>query len=310
MKSTNGGDSWTEEDESFSDAVVKTIAVDPENPSTLYAGANVFGALYKSTDAGTSWALSNSGFSSMLIQTIAFDAQNPSSIYAGAGFGGFNKSTDGGQTWEVKRDINLNGFSRINDIVVDPVNPMNLYAATEFGFGAVWSDDGGDSWNLSNTPVAGGNELRIHPANPSTLYLASSSGKVFKSTNRGRDWVGSVSGLPNNVQYTALAVDPSNGNTLYAGTTPGFGTGTPAVYKSTDGGATWADASNGLDLVAVTALEIDPGNPSTLYAGGQGRVRPGNPAKEYGRRCQLDDPGPRRLSLSDQHSECRGRRSI
>ena len=214
---------------------------------------------------------------------------NPSTIYTAATVGGVHKSTDGGRTWEAKRGFNLNGYSQINDIVVDPVNPTNVYAGTEFGFGVAWSDDGGGTWNAPNTPVASVHELGIHPNNSSILYAASSQGKVFKSTNQGRDWT-SGDGLPGTVQYTALAVDPSNGETVYTGSTPGFGPQAAAIYKTTDGGDHWAEAVNGFDLDSVTALGIAPGSPSTLYAGGRGGIQKSTNAAASWMTLDIDIP--------------------
>lgn len=64
----------------------------------------------------------------------------------------------------------------------------------------------------------------------------------------------------------ALATDPVNPSTLYAGTYDG-------VFKSTDGGASWNPANIGLPptdpegyYASVDGLAIDPQNPSTLYA--------------------------------------------
>lgn len=56
-----------------------------------------------------------------------------------------------------------------------------------------------------------------------------------------------------------LAIDPETTSTLYAGTTWG-------VYKSTDGGVTWAMSSEGL-TGRISALAIDSQTPTTLYAG-------------------------------------------
>jgi photosystem II stability/assembly factor-like uncharacterized protein len=41
------------------------------------------------------------------------------------------------------------------------------------------------------------------------------------------------------------------------------------VFKTTDGGQTWAAVNNGLPVAGehVTGLAIDPANPSTLYVG-------------------------------------------
>ena len=145
---------------------------------------------------------------------------------------------------------------------MDPVNPMNVYVTVTSGL--LWSEDGGDTWNRPKTFAPGGCELEIHPTNPSTLYLAGLD--VFRSTNRGQDWAGSVSGLPVNLaNFLALAVDPSDGETLYLGIDRD-----PGIYKSTDGGANWGEVTDGLELTAVASLVISPSNPSILYAGGPG----------------------------------------
>lgn len=58
---------------------------------------------------------------------------------------------------------------------------------------------------------------------------------------------------------TSLAVNPSNPDVLYAGTTAG-------VYKSTDGGESWFLSSQGMPESLVQALAIAPSDPDTLYA--------------------------------------------
>ncbi len=155
--------------------------------------------------------------------------------------------------------------------MVDPLNSSNVYVGTLFNGGILWSDDGAETWNAPNVLVQV-NELGIHPTNPSTLYAAAQSG-VYKSTNQARDWVLLGNGLPDNLNYTGLVVDPAAGETVYAGATPGFGGGSAGIYKTTDGGGTWAERANGFDLVSVTALGIAPGSPSTLYAGGRGGMQ-------------------------------------
>src|SRR3954465_14481062 len=64
----------------------------------------------------------------------------------------------------------------------------------------------------------------------------------------------------------ALAIDPRNTDTLYAGTASG------AVFKSIDGGSNWRAVNSGLTGVAeghtsIPALVIDPSSPTTVYAG-------------------------------------------
>lgn len=73
-------------------------------------------------------------------------------------------------------------------------------------------------------------------------------------------------GPANSGPIISLAVDPSAPETVYAGSgTSGMMPGT--VFKSTNGGASWVPANNGLPSVFVRALVIDPQTPSTIYAG-------------------------------------------
>ena len=67
---------------------------------------------------------------------------------------------------------------------------------------------------------------------------------------------------PQGAIVLTLAVDPSSPATVYAGTYAGY------VYKSANGGATWAAANGGLPVVAgsITSLVSDPSHPATLYA--------------------------------------------
>jgi photosystem II stability/assembly factor-like uncharacterized protein len=55
-------------------------------------------------------------------------------------------------------------------------------------------------------------------------------------------------------------MDPSNSQTIYAGTGGG-------VWKSTNGGASWVAVSSGLTDMNVYALAVDPSNPQLIYAG-------------------------------------------
>src|SRR5712671_6279687 len=68
----------------------------------------------------------------------------------------------------------------------------------------------------------------------------------------------------------ALAIDPRNAATLYAG---GVGSG---VFKSADGGRSWSAVNDGLTNLTILDLAIDPSTtPSTVYAatGGSGVFR-------------------------------------
>ena len=73
-------------------------------------------------------------------------------------------------------------------------------------------------------------------------------------------WTAANSGLPENTKVNAIAIDPSNPETVYAGTSGG------GVFKTTDGGDSWAAADSGLPTsLTVNAIAIDPSSP--VYAG-------------------------------------------
>ncbi|MFA6289198.1 MAG: hypothetical protein WC661_17585 [Opitutaceae bacterium] len=117
-------------------------------------------------------------------------------IYMGGDVAGVYKTTDSGRNW---RMIN-NGIAAygVFSLAVDRRNPQTVYAATEEGL--CKSINGGESW--VTLPKTGKKELR----------LTGEKGKSVRS----------------------IAVDPSNGNILYAANPVG------KVYKSIDGGQTWA----------------------------------------------------------------------
>jgi hypothetical protein len=69
------------------------------------------------------------------------------------------------------------------------------------------------------------------------------------------------------VNVLTLAIHPTDPNVVYAGTGGFVGQG-HGVYKSVDGGQTWAPANRGMLDYRITAVAIDPTDPQVVYAGG------------------------------------------
>ena len=256
----------------------KSLAIDPQNSTTLYA-ARESGGVLKSTDGGARWNAVNSGLIGPLPGMCVFDPQNPtcqnlptqparvsylaidpensSTVYAATGYGGVFKTTDGGAKWSaVNSGIPIDRGIPILSVTIDPGNPRTVYATA---VGDLFkSSDGGASWSVmnSNLRIGGcfeGPPVVVDPQNSATLYAGCSG--LLKSTDGGATWNSVSSRLPGSVVF--LVIDPQNTQTLYAAT------GT-RVFKSTDGGATWRDT--GLSISGRPALGIDPKNPSTVYA--------------------------------------------
>jgi hypothetical protein len=114
--------------------------------------------------------------------------------------------------------------------------------------------------------------LLIDPVNPDVMYAAAVAGGIWKTINGGNAWL-PLNDFLANIAVTCLAFDPSNSNTIYAGTGEGFfnadnvrGAG---IFKSTDAGAHWtrlpATASSP-DFFFVNDIVVSPSNGQHVYA--------------------------------------------
>jgi len=262
---------------SHSGVMIPALAIDPLNPTTLYAGT-YGGGVFKSTDGGVSWSASGPTNIYTSVTALAIDAVTPTTLYAGSIYSpGVFKSTDGGASW------NATELARgVLSLAIDPLTPTTLYAGDDAS-GVFKSMDGGANWSSALLfyyglcgPCGGVGALTIDPLRQTTLFggtgvitaydydgsfLYTASGRVFKSTDGGTGW-GMSTWLDDDESVQTLAIeprtDPQTPVTVYAGTTL-------RVVKSTDGGVSWNPT--GLTGVAVSSLAIDPLTPTTLYGG-------------------------------------------
>jgi hypothetical protein len=151
------------------------------------------------------------------------------------------------------------GNDIVTVLVIDPVTPTTLYAATLPDHGVWKTTDGAANWVQVNTGLGTGNfidvlTIAVDPASPSTIYAGTDAFGLRKSTNGGASW----SPTPITADVTSIAFDPSTvPSTVY--------TSSSGIRKSTDGGATWSAPTGSSGVIA-----IDPTTPSTLYVGGNG----------------------------------------
>ena len=239
--------------------LIRPLAIDPQNPRTIYAGA-VSGGVFKSVDGGRTWNAATRGMANQTVMALAIDSKDPRTVYAGTEFSGVFKTRDGGDTWSA---VNSGLPSQVvNGITIDPYNSSNVYACTTWT-GLFKSGDGGSSW--SQVPGIGNKivqALAFDPKDPKTLYLVSDSwgtNGVFKSVDGGVNWF--VTSLVLDNGFSSLAVDPINPMNVYAGTYY------QGVFKSADGGTTWTPVNTGLTTLSISSLAVDPLNPATVYAG-------------------------------------------
>ncbi len=110
------------------------------------------------------------------------------------------------------------------------------------------------------------NVVLIDDQNPQIIYVGAPAGGLWKSTDGGQTFTPLTDDLPT-LGVSAIALDPSDHNTIYIGTgdddarvTPSYG-----VYRSTDGGQTWTNLTpsiNSLDY--VSQIIINPSNSNEI----------------------------------------------
>jgi uncharacterized repeat protein (TIGR01451 family) len=232
------------------------VAADPGNANILYLAASG-GGVWKTTNGGTSWTPElesnnvnwNGAQPTETMGAIAVAAGNSSVIYAGTGeannsgdsyYGrGVLKSTDGGATWTLLRgNSGVNEFDRkaIAQIAVDP------------------SD-------------ASGNTVYVAIARGDVNGVGGNNG-IWKSTNGGTTWTNTTASISTSAFYTDVAIDPNTSTTVYMAIGNFNGNSLNAVYKSTNGGSTWAIAGNYPSGTAdgLIRVALSKANSSVLYS--------------------------------------------
>jgi photosystem II stability/assembly factor-like uncharacterized protein len=237
------------------------IAPNPTDPGGIFAvnGGNI--RIYSGDGTGYSdhYVADNS------LSCLAVD---PSTLvlYAGTDRDGVFKSADGGQTWTaVNNNIRAQSFPnfKAHSLHIDASNPNIIYAGSMGG--GYRSLDGGDSWIRMDHPDWGIRAFATHPSIPGTVF--SIGNWVYKNTDSGASgsWTGPSGGTFSGFWDSDLVVVPSAPNVLYAGVY-GPDSGKEGVWKSLDGGATWAPKNVGLTDTKINTLTIHPSLPNILFA--------------------------------------------
>ncbi len=245
--------------------VITALAVGPDSNPVVYAGT--LAGLFRSSDAGRHWIPSNQGLPGVEITSLAVDPRTPSTVYAAAG-GIVYKSTDAGARWASRPGA----FAAIQ-LAIDPSESSILYVTS--GRKIFRSTDGAGSWKSvyaaeSSSPVSRVNTVavargRVYAGFETRRCLifdfcVPSGGGVLRSTDGSGDWQVAGEIMP----IRALAVDPGNDDTLYAGGGGVFPSGSGALLRSTDGGAHWSAIGPRGEVVSVA---IDPRDSAVVYFG-------------------------------------------
>jgi photosystem II stability/assembly factor-like uncharacterized protein len=137
------------------------------------------------------------------------------------------------------------------------------------GSGAWTSPDGGESWQRVRSGLWGESRvygLAVHPREPRTLFAGADDG-LYKSSDGGQKFERLDSPM-NKMDVWKIAFDPSDPDTMFAGTRPA------ALFRSTDGGRHWdklgvemVEECPNVGVPRVTALTVDPSDHHVIWAG-------------------------------------------
>jgi hypothetical protein len=220
------------------------------------------------------------------VEALVPDPTNPDVLYAGTANGGVWKTTNAtaaSPSWTPLTDLQLPALS-INSLAVSPVHPDTVFAGTGSmssfyqdgspGFGLARSTDGGATWKVLAGDTFADQDIRS--VVPTTLdhgkvvlvatefasipYIQfGDGGGLYRSTDNGASFVrisgADGTGLPDQ-EVSDLVADPSNPNRFYAAVPTPFNaspTGNEGIYRSDDGGLTWAPVNTGLRDLGASA---------------------------------------------------------
>ncbi|MBK5285845.1 MAG: hypothetical protein JJE25_10635, partial [Bacteroidia bacterium] len=225
-------------------AHVYTVEQAISNTNVLYAGTANAG-VWKTIDKGLSWTPLTSNMVIGTVRALEIDYSNPDIVYF-SGAGKIYKTTDGGATWNLTGNSAFQStFIDANDIIMSPVDSMQLWAATKSGLFS--TTDGGANWTQLFTAIW--QELEFQPGNPLVMYAVKQGGvktEFYKSTDGGVTFTIRHGGYPNAVtpeqqQRTEIAVTPAAPNIVYAFATgvANGGSGLYGIYVSHDEGENW-----------------------------------------------------------------------
>lgn len=238
---------------------IECIEFHPTNDQIIWIGAHS-GGFWKTTDGGETWYTTTDDLPSIGISDIVVHPQDPNTLYISTGDrDGLNtfsigvlKSTDGGETWNQTGLIHqIQDNIVINELLINPINPDILFAATEIGI--YKSTNAGESWIL----ITNGNykDITYKPGDENVIYATTfnfnGGAKLYRSTDAGESFtqITNTGLTPSQTVRIALAVSPANPNYVYAIACGRFpNTKLIGLYKSEDGGNTWMQTLSGNTL--------------------------------------------------------------
>lgn len=248
--STTGGDEWTGRLGWTDDDLYAVTSFQGSNFTAL--GGN--GVIVRTSDGGLTWADQRRAATLKDLRSVSFvTAQIGMAVGED---GAIVRTTDGGATWNA-------GHSGTNDALygVDFVDPMNGVAVGEGGT-VMWTNDGGSSWAMSQQGSADLFNVSLLDVNTA---VAVGDRTILWTTDGGAHWMDRS--IPS-VQASIFGVRVTAPNSAFVVGGDGYVAG--FVYRTTDGGNTWADVRSA-DMNDYALRDVCFVDPNQGFAVGGGR---------------------------------------
>ncbi len=294
-KTTDSGNTWNPQTDLLPSIGISALAMDPNNPDTLYAGTGEFysgdtrgdsirgAGIYKTTNGGANWTqLGSTNIQDFYyVNKLVVSPNNSKNVYAATWFGVY-ASTDGGNTWRLVLDESGQNQPGCQDLVIRSDQTKDyLFASCAFtGYDnpAIYRNtdaSGSGKWQAVFTATnMGRTSLALAPSNQSIIYAVASSSEdgnynngllgVFRSMNNGDSgsWTTQVTNQDPNFLNTILFSNPSD-------VTQDICNGGQKDFSSNQG-----DYDN--------TIAVDPVNPNTVWVGGIDLFRSDDGGQNWG----------------------------
>lgn len=291
--SQDGGAQWSLV-EALSGVRSRTIVFDVRNPGVVYLGT-VGEGVYRSTDSGNSWTTVGQNLGTIV--SLDFDAAGH--LYA-ATEGGVFQLKSGLSEWT---DLSFNlPKLPVFHVLPHPSVPNFLFASTVYGVYALSNWDSKPTWfqwTTGDTRLVGSDSRGL------ILHVARQHGSMMMTTDFGTRWIRGDVGIQNAFVGALATVSSPRGWRLLGGTDLGVyaldsgmpwksvlsrteamfdlqvrgntvyaGAETSGVWKSSDAGDSWTQASNGIVPTRISAFSrTAEDKPTLLVASASGLFR-------------------------------------
>lgn len=223
------------------------------NTLAVGAGGGIENGVNISTDGGVSYVRESDGVGEVAVSTDGYKVYNYNNYSV-------NVATYNGSAWSSFNSISQTLFSSsrsvtASTILIDPLNPQNLYISDSMQYAFVKSTDAGVTWRISNKGLGG---LIVYDGckDPAGNIYVLGRTSVFKSVDNGSTWNETFN---SSAQFEKGVISAPTTSYVFVA---GYG----KIWRSADGGANWSEALSVNGCGTANKIVFNKDNPAIGYA--------------------------------------------